>query len=348
MVNVLADAWFAKYLADDIDNKPHAIPGRRFRLSSVAHRCDRQLWFGMTRTTKSNPPGVASAWRMGLGAMVHEKLGDVVATLGNGWRSEIVVDLRSIGIDGSGSIDLVRFVDKERVGPMLNEPMRLYDERRVIDSGTAGAPDEVSHVEHRYCTPNAGKITKWLREGEWDPEVEKPVAVTELKTLNGFGFKMSATNFKGPAEGPKYPHVLQGALAGLVLEVTDLLVGYLAMECLSPDMAKTFCEHEWGRFAAEWHFSIPALKGLLDAEIMRINRVMTMAEANVLPARELHAPEYPPGTVVDDPAHRGRWSLRIGGEITQTGTTWFCDYCDWRDECIARGVGDAPVESDPF
>jgi hypothetical protein len=50
-----------------------------------------------------------------------------------------------------------------------------------------------------------------------------------LKTVNGFSFKMKATGFKGPAEGPSWAHILQGALAARALGADTMIIAYLSM-----------------------------------------------------------------------------------------------------------------------
>lgn len=326
VVNALAEAWFKKYQEGDPDNKPHAIPGTTFRLSSTSNRCDRQAYLAMAKVPRSNPNTIADSWRMNLGQMVHTGLQTEIAELGDGWRSEIVVDLNAIGINGSGSLDLVRFVNN-RTG----EPMQLFDSRLDLESADEGGR------EYRYSSDIAAPESKWLRVGEWDPEVEKPVAVAEVKTINGFSFKMIATDFKGAAQGPRWAHVLQGGLGALALGVPDLFVGYLSLENISADMAKSFSDDETGRFTAEWHFDVETLRPALEEEVRRIKRIISLVEAGVVPAREIHDPELPTGAIIVDPEHRGRWQVTQDAKVVQSGTTWFCGYCSHRDTCVAMG-----------
>jgi hypothetical protein len=162
--------------------------------------------------------------------------------------------------------------------------------------------------------------------------------VVELKSINGFGFKNTATTFKGPPEGPKYGHIVQGALAAAALNATDgLRIGYLSLENLSPNMA-TYSDSEAGRFCAEWHFTLAQCKQLAQREAHRIGRVNAWIDIDGLTERALHDPSIADGAVVTDP-RRGMWSQIIGTQVVDAGSTWFCGYCDHRDQCIADGPG---------
>ena len=102
---ILARAWLTKYAAveDNID-KPHAIADRVFRASWASKRCDRSLQYAMERVPQSQPTSLADYWRFGLGQMVHEYLQDVFPTAFANSASEIKVDLRRIGLNGSASV----------------------------------------------------------------------------------------------------------------------------------------------------------------------------------------------------------------------------------------------------
>ena len=163
--------------------------------------------------------------------------------------------------------------------------------------------------------------------------------LVELKSINGFGFKMIATPFKGAPEGARFGDVMQGALAAAALGCEQLVVAYLAMEVVSPQLAKDYSETEAGRFAAEWHYTVEELQPIITAEVKRITTLVDyVAEHGAkLVRRELVAPEYPEGAIVTDPA-RGMWIVRGEGQaIEDTGDTWMCAYCWHRDLCINDG-----------
>lgn len=162
----------------------------------------------------------------------------------------------------------------------------------------------------------------------------------EIKSKNGFGFKMAATNFKGPAEGPRYGDVLQGGIAAKALGCELFVVCYLAMENISPQMASTFSDTEAGRFAAEWHYTVEELEPFIEAERQRIEMLMQHVEAEELPKRILVDPTIPAGAEVNNPTQgNGHWVVTEddSNTVLESGTTWFCGYCDFRDRCVSDG-----------
>lgn len=174
-------------------------------------------------------------------------------------------------------------------------------------------------------------------------------AVVEVKTVNGFGFKSMATDFKGPAQGPRSGHVLQAALSALALGADRVVIAYLAMENLSPSMSK-YVEGDLGRFAAEWHYTREEYTALAQAEIERINNVVAYLEFDTAPAPWVHDAEVPAMSYISDPM-KGTWVTidpKNPNTIVDTGRVWFCDYCDFRDKCMAL-QNQTPVEqNNPF
>lgn len=170
--------------------------------------------------------------------------------------------------------------------------------------------------------------------------------VVEIKTINGFGFKKSATAFKGPAEGPRFSAVVQGSLAAAALGAQRLIIAYLSLENLSPSIALSYGDGSTvGQFAAEWHYDRDEFLPIASAEVDRINKVFSLVEADVLPPRELHDPEYPEGVVVTIP-EKGLFTLSQGDQVLHSGRTWMCDYCNHRATCISDGEGGASEQ--PF
>lgn len=277
VAEAIADAWFADYLARGEDSHELAIPeAGPYRGSNASKRCDRALYYGVTNTEPSNPPGQADMWRMGLGTMIHDALQALSDGLFPGAENEVKIDLRKIGIPGSSHADVV--------------------------------------FEYK------GKRT-----------------LVELKSMNGFQFKLKATTFKGPPEGARFGDIMQGALAAAAYDCEQLVIAYLAMEIVSPQLAKQYSETEAGRFAAEWHFKVADLMPLIEEEVARVNRVMTQYGPKNLPPRLLVDPDYPEGATVTDP-ESGMWIVAGEGQaIEDTGDTWMCAYCWHRDLCISDG-----------
>lgn len=280
VVPVLAERWFAKYQAEGQTEKAKALPARSFRASWAAKRCDRSLQYALNNVPASEPLTLADYWRFGLGTMVHEYLQETFVDLFPNTKCEVPVDLMTIGLDGSATVDMITY-----------------------------NPD--GSVQY----------------------------VVEIKTINGFGFKKSATAFKGPAEGPRWSAVVQGALAATALDAEGLIIAYLSLENLSPSIALSYGNGTTvGQFAAEWHYTNEEFAPIAAAEVERINRVMLMNGANVTVPRAIHDPEVTPGATVTD-SSKGTWMVRNGDAIIGTGRTWMCDYCDHRSQCIADGEG---------
>lgn len=166
--------------------------------------------------------------------------------------------------------------------------------------------------------------------------------VAELKSVGGYAFKLHATYFDGPPKGPKYEHIAQGALAAAALGAPYLAICYLSLECMSPQIASRYSDSPAGRFLAEWKYQMTDLQGLVDHEVSRTRRLIRTYEAGEIPTRTLDTDETPPGAFVGNPKAQpgsGSWLLvdPATGDIRQTGTTWMCAYCDYRELCTEQG-----------
>jgi hypothetical protein len=153
--------------------------------------------------------------------------------------------------------------------------------------------------------------------------------VLELKTINGFGYKMCVE--KG--EGPRHSHVLQGCLYANAMDADLLVIGYLSMENISPNRAKAQGIDDIGRFASEWHFTPDEFVPLAEAECARLAGITDQAhkygKATAIARRFSHSdPDIPFPAEIEDPS-TGRWILE-----NQYGRAWQCGYCDYRTRCI--------------
>lgn len=157
----------------------------------------------------------------------------------------------------------------------------------------------------------------------------------ELKTINGFGFKM-AIGARGEAEGARWSAVVQGALNAKAVDADELVIVYLSMECLSPRELKKIGAEEWQRFAAEWTFTREEYEPIAEAEMKRMARILEIVDAGDLPPRQIPDPEIPKGARVTDPS-TGTWQQIQDNKIIAAGTTWHCGYCSQRSRCLADG-----------
>lgn len=186
-----------------------------------------------------------------------------------------------------------------------------------------------------------------LEEQDHGASAPAEVCVVEYKTINGFGFKMAATTFRGPPEGPRSGHALQAAMVAVARDIPYFAVGYFSLENLSPSMAGDFANGEIGRFTAEWRFKTEDWVPLVNHEAIRIQSILADIEAGTLTPRRLDDPEYPAGAVVDEPDRKGRWTATDeDGIVVGTGTYWGCQgYCPHYDRCVDDGATPVTIGS---
>ena len=172
----------------------------------------------------------------------------------------------------------------------------------------------------------------------------------ELKTVGGFAFKgaVGAARKGTPAEGPKAAHLLQAALNGRAVDADEVIVGYLAKECISANVARRFgITDDLGRFAAEWTLTREQYEPLADLEAERVDGILGLVADGKLAARK--SPEMPVGAEVADPETGAweQWVIDEDGErvLNDTGSTWECDYCAFQTLCATTEAGRISIES---
>lgn len=153
----------------------------------------------------------------------------------------------------------------------------------------------------------------------------------ELKTINGFGYKMAVE--KG--EGPRHSHILQGAMYANAVDADLLVIGYLAMENISPNRAVRLEIDDIGRFASEWHYTRDEFVPLAEQEAARLTGITDVAHAEQsvvnIGRRFSHSdPDVPFPAEIVDPS-TGRWQLDL-----QYGKTWQCNYCNHQTHCVSE------------
>ena len=171
----------------------------------------------------------------------------------------------------------------------------------------------------------------------------------ELKTVGGFGFKgaVGAARKGTPAEGPKAAHLLQAAINGRAVDADEVIVGYLAKECISANVARRFgITDDVGRFAAEWTLTREQYEPLADQEAIRVDGILALLADGKLAARK--SPEMPVGAEVTDP-ETGAYEVRLRTEdgktvVVDTASTWECaPYCSYHTLCAQTTTGCIPV-----
>lgn len=162
----------------------------------------------------------------------------------------------------------------------------------------------------------------------------------ELKSAGGFKFKKASTTFSGGPEGPGFAYVVQMALTvkSLLhngLPIKRAVICFLALENISPKLAADYADSDIGRFGAQWSYTVDELVELADEVIAHLVKIKSALDAGIMPPRVFKDPEIPAQAVVVAPS-KGAWQVTsTSGEVLQAGSTWMCDYCDWREQCLA-------------
>lgn len=168
--------------------------------------------------------------------------------------------------------------------------------------------------------------------------------VVELKSVNGFGFKLATTTFRGPPEGPKSGAVIQGALNAAALDADHLVIANLSLENVSPQMAH-LTDDVYARFGAEWTFDRDQITELALAEAERVGQVHQILDQSdgdpTAVPRMVTDTDVHPWAQITDPVgkeNRGLWELRdSSGNLRDAGDTWVCGYCPYREGCASDG-----------
>jgi hypothetical protein len=171
---------------------------------------------------------------------------------------------------------------------------------------------------------------------------EDRVIALELKSIGGYGFKDAigkARRGQVPT-GPKFEHVVQASLLGKAKNADEVVIVYLAKECLSANVASGM--PEWARFCAEWTFTRDEYEPIAEAEIERVTGILRLVEDGQLAARKVPDPELPKGAEIVDPAS-SRWEIRdADGDLVTMGALWngsYCSYCGWFGLCAKTKSG---------
>jgi len=173
----------------------------------------------------------------------------------------------------------------------------------------------------------------------------------EIKTINGFGYKSAATKFRGQGpSGPRDSAVIQGALGAVgyqaanpELDVTGSRIVYLALECLSPDLAKYIgLGGEEARFTAEWFISYDECVRIVEDEKDRISKLLAdqADEATILPRALIPIDVLLPTHHTIEVLNPAKGTaVTLDGKGTKT---WQCSYCNHQSYCI-EAVGQATL-----
>ncbi len=166
----------------------------------------------------------------------------------------------------------------------------------------------------------------------------------ELKSRNGFGYKMDIGNKGSDPEGPASSAIRQGALNAMAVDADHLVVLHLSLESVSPGMLPQ--PHKGNKFSpmrmtAEWWYPKEEYMKFAEHELARASAIVGIVNAGANHAPR-STPDMPAGARIVDPM-KSKWELwdHKTGLMTQTGQLWngkFCDYCQYRDKCLEEGL----------
>jgi len=157
-------------------------------------------------------------------------------------------------------------------------------------------------------------------------------ALFELKTMGGFAFEKSiglkrrAKEIDNP-EGPRVSALLQSAINAYVHDCDTLIIGSISLEAASRGVAAGAGLDEIGRFIAEWHIPKSVWMKWATAEIERQRNIVESAQKGWL--------SQP--VIVEDVDDEGLVHRSI--DPTSSRPYWKCDYCAYKEQCVADGNG---------
>ena len=152
----------------------------------------------------------------------------------------------------------------------------------------------------------------------------------ELKSMGGTAYKKSIgiTN-KGISNptGPRYSAILQASLNAKANECDTVIIGHVALESVSRQLAERTGLSEVERFISEWIIPKEIWEPLADGEVVRQMGVLEDLE---------------------DGFFSERIAIGDGGEEVyldpENPRYWQCSYCSMKSHCIKDGPGRVPVE----
>lgn len=305
IVRRLADAFIQRYTADGHTELAMAIDGARWR-ASWSSMCARAVGYNVRHFDAKRALAAAQADP----SFSESELGLLAES----------VALTAPSDPPSGA-DYWRF----NLGSATHEIVQA-----VALNAFPGAQIEVKVAIDTFGAAHADLVI--------DEEIDgQPFrTVCEIKSTNGFAYKLAATSFKGAPEGPRQSAIVQGAVAAEALNADRLIIALFAMENLSPEMAEKQGLGDLGRFAAEFWLTPDEFLPLAQQERKRVRRIIELVDEHKLPPRSL--PSIPPGARVTAPDKKGAWTLTDeSGAILRAGNAWECPYCDHAGQCVTDG-----------
>lgn len=331
----IADAWYANYLDSGLAELEFAVAGTRFRASWAAG-CARALSYRV----------LDNEAKIELERVKYMAAGDV------GQIEVGIAEEEAAKWAPSNPLDITAawvFEIGHAVHRTVQDAMRRAYPNAGIEVKVDMRPDiDGSATVDCIITLHAAEA---VRQGfVVRPDYDNFVIVIELKSTNGFAFKLAASTFKGAPQGPRHSASVQGSLQATALDADLLIVGVFSLENIGKDMVSTlFRDEPWARFMAGWSYDRETFLAIAKREHRRVAKVLALLNEGKLAPRVIDDPELPKGAAVTRPTDTPKttmWQTVVDDQITNTGTTWLCAYCQWRDRCISDGEG-MPVVIEP-
>ena len=171
---------------------------------------------------------------------------------------------------------------------------------------------EIDKKVHILEADSSGHVDAWLPE--------EKIAL-ELKTINGYGYKLMVEG----TEGPRHGNLVQACVNAHALGAEKMVLVYLSLEAISKGRAEKRGLTEVERIAKEFHYTPDVFNKVAEAELDRWGKIRAAGDAT---PRNIPDPQYPPAALVVDPM-TGR--LEKKGE--QLGYAWNCGYCAYQLRC---------------
>lgn len=154
----------------------------------------------------------------------------------------------------------------------------------------------------------------------------------ELKTMGGTAYKKSiGINNKGMGTpgGPRFSAIVQAALNAQANGCDTVVIGHIALEAVSKQLAARTGLPELNRFIAEWVIPKEVWEPLADMETHRQTLILDDVHAGYLPV---------PIALDDD-----------GVQISlnpDNARYWQCQYCSQRERCLDDGPGRVAIKKE--
>lgn len=162
----------------------------------------------------------------------------------------------------------------------------------------------------------------------------------ELKTKGGFAFdKAIGLDRKGykmrdKPEGPGTGAKLQAALNALAADADEVIIGVIALEAVSKQLAEKVNFGDEQRFLAEWHYPRSEWEPWAVAEKKRLAHLLAVVADDRLPDRY----------AIDDNMHVEKL------DPNAQRPSWKCVYCSYQELCKTAGPGEPalPISGVPW